>query len=154
MIRTIILSAFLLAPLTDLSGTWVINVRQSTFGRLPVPTVDSIVVTRVGSVYQFDVSSDVADTMVQHFMYPVPVRDSATTIDLPDGSRMRTRFTHHRDTVAYTSEVSSHGQPIARQRGRMYLSADGRTLTRDAIITPFSGPSTVPIHVVLVYDKR
>lgn len=146
MIRTIALSV--------LVGTWVLNVHKSTFGSFPAPTVDSIVVTRVGSVYQLDVTSDMGEASVQHFKYPVPVRDSEMTLDLPDGSRMRTTFKHHQDTVAFTSEISAQGHPTARQRGRMYPSADGRTLTRDVIITPLAGPSTAPIHVVLVYDKR
>jgi hypothetical protein len=138
----------------DLSGTWVINVRKSTFASFPVPTVDSLVVKRVGAVYQLDVTSDMGEQSVQHFTYPVPLRDSATTLDLPDGSRMHTTFAHHRDTVAFTSEVTYQGHAVARQRGHMYPSADGHTLTRDVIITPLAGPSTAPIHVVLVYDKR
>lgn len=153
-LRSIVLSGIALVAATDLSGTWVLDVHKSTFGSFPVPTVDSIVVTRVGPVYQLDVTSDMGEASVEHFTYPVPVRDSETTLDLPDGSRMRTTFTHHQDTVAFTSEVTDQGHPTARQRGRMYLSANGRTLTRDVTIMPLAGPSTAPIHVVLVYDKR
>lgn len=143
-----------LTPLFDLSGTWVINVHRSVFASLPVPTVDSLVVKRVGSIYQLDVSSDMGESSVQHFTYPVPLRDSVTTLGLPDGSSMHTVFKHHQDTVAFTTVISDKGQAVARQRGIMYPSADGRTLTRDVTITPLSGPSTTPIHVVLVYDKR
>jgi hypothetical protein len=154
VMRSIALVGLALIPLFDLSGTWVLNVHKSTFGSFPTPTVDSLVVTRVGAVYELDVTSDMGGDTVAHFTYPVPLHDSVATLDLPDGSRMQTTFTHRRDTVAFTSEISAHGQPVARQRGRMYPSADGRTLTRDVVITPLSGPSTAPIHVVLVYDKR
>jgi hypothetical protein len=152
--RAIAMIGVVLAPLIDLSGTWVLNVRKSTFASLPVPTVDSIIVKRVGPIYRLDVTSDMGEETVQHFTYPVPVRDSETTLDLPDGSRMRTTFKHHRDTVTFASEISSQGQATGRQLGHMYPSADGRTLTRDVVITPLTGPSTTPIHVVLVYDKR
>jgi hypothetical protein len=154
VMHAIAVIGIVLAPLIDLSGTWVLNVRKSTFASFPTPTVDSLVVKRVGSVYRFDVTSDMGEETVQHFTYPVPVRDSETTLDLPDSSRMRTTFTHHRDTVTFTSEVTAEGHATARQLGHMYLSADGRTLTRDVVITPLAGPSTTPIHVVLVYDKR
>ena len=143
-----------LIPLTDLSGTWVVNVHKSTFGSFAVPTVDSLVIKRVGSVYELDVTSDMGGDVVEHFTYPVPIHDSATAIDLPDGSRMHTTFTHHRDTVTFATEISAQGTPVARQRGLMYPSADGRTLTRDVTITPLSGASRAPIHVKLVYDKR
>ncbi len=152
--RFIALAALALIPLTDLAGTWVVNVHKSTFGSFPAPTVDSLVIKRVGSVYEMDVTSDMGGDKVERFTYPVPLHDSATTIDLPDGSSMHTTFTHRRDTVTFATEISAQGQPVARQRGLMYPSADGRTLTRDVTITPLSGASRTPIHVKLVYDKR
>ncbi len=148
-----VLAAVALIPLTDLTGTWVINVRKSTFGSFPAPRVDSLVITRSGPIYKMDVTSDMGGDKVERFTYPVPLHDSATTIDLPDGSSMHTSFTHHRDTVSFATEISAQGQPVARQRGLMYPSADGRTLTRDVTITPLSGASRTPIHVKLVYDK-
>jgi hypothetical protein len=152
--RFIVLAAVALIPSIDLSGTWVVNVQKSTFGSFPAPKVDSLVIKRVGSVYELDVTSDMGGDVVEHFTYPVPIHDSATAIDLPDGSRMHTTFTHHRDTVTFATEISAQGNPVARQRGLMYPSADGRTLTRDVTITPLSGASRAPIHVKLVYDKR
>jgi len=119
-----------------------------------VSTVDSIVIKRVGSIYELDVTSDMGGDAVEHFTYPVPIHDSATTLDLPDGSQMHTTFAHRRDTTSFTTEITGQGQPIARQRGLMYPSADGRTLTRDVMITPLSGASRTPIHVKLVYEKR
>ena len=152
--RFIALAAFALIPVGDLTGTWVVNVHKSTFGSFAVPKVDSIVIKRVDSVYELDVTSDMGGDVVERFTYPVPVHDSATTIDLPDGSKMHTTFTHRRDTTSFATEISAQGQPVARQRGLMYLSADGRTLTRDVTITPLAGASRAPIHVKLVYDKR
>lgn len=152
--RPITLVALALIPLTDLSGTWVINTHKSTFGTFPVPTVDSLVIKRVGTVYEMDVTSDMGGDVVERFTYPVPIHDSATTIGLPDGSQMHTTFTHHRDTTSFVTQISAQGQPVAKQRGLMYPSADGRTLVRDVTITPLSGESHAPIHVKLVYDKR
>jgi hypothetical protein len=154
IMRMIALIGVVLLPVMDLSGTWVVNVHKSRFGSFRVPTVDSLVIKRAGSVYELDVSSDMGGDVVEHFTYPVPLHDSATVLDLPDGEQMHTTFKHHRDTVTFATEISAQGKPVARQRGLMYPSADGRTLTRDVTITPLGGSSTTPIHVLLVYDKR
>jgi hypothetical protein len=150
----VLVAALLLAPPFDLSGTWVLNVGKSTLGSMAAPTVDSLIVTREGSSYHIDVTSDMGEPTIQHFAYAVPVGDGETTIDLPNGAKMHTTFRHLQDTVAFRSEISEQGRDVAHQTGRMYPSAHGRLLVRDVSITPLEGPSTAPIHVVLMYDRR
>jgi hypothetical protein len=150
----VLVAALVLAPPFDLTGTWVLNVGKSTLGSMAAPTVDSLVVTREGTSYHMDVVSDMGETTVQHFAYGVPIGDAETTIDLPNGAKMHTTFRHRQDTVTFKSEISEQGRDVAHQTGRMYPSAGGRLLIRDVSITPLEGPSTAPIHVVLVYDKR
>jgi hypothetical protein len=150
----VLVVALVFAPPFDLSGTWVLNVGKSAFGSMAAPTVDSLVVRREGASYHIDVASDMGEATVERFAFTVPIGDGETTIDLPDGGRMHTTFWHRDDTVAFRTEISEQGRDVAHQTGRMYPSGGGRVLIRDVSITPLEGPSTAPIHVVLVYDKR
>jgi hypothetical protein len=58
------------------------------------------------------------------------------------------------DTILPTSQITMRGETVATQSGRVFRSADGKTLTRDVLIQPTSTMSGDPIHVVFVYDRR
>ena len=139
---------------THLSGTWVINLAKSNFGKLPPPTVDSSTVTRAGTIYQIDATNDFGGQGRQHLTYKWPVGDGETTTDLPNGAMMHTTIKVAHDTLTFSSEISVQGKTVALQTGRVYLSPDGNSLTREMDIVPLVGPSSEPIHLLLVYDRR
>lgn len=142
------------APVTDLSGTWVINLAKSDFGTLPPPTVDSSMITRVGTTYQIDGTTDFGGQGTQHLVTTWPVGDGETTTDLPNGVSMHTTTKVQHDTTTFSSTISVQGKTVALQSGRMYRSPDGKTLTRDMEMQPLAGPNTEPMHFRLVYDRR
>jgi hypothetical protein len=140
-------------PRSDLSGTWVINIAKSHFGKLPPPTVDSVTITQMGNMYQFDATTDFGGQGRQHLVYKWPVGAGEATNDV-SGATVHTTITQHGDTLAVSSEVSMQGQTVAVQSGRVYRSPDGKTMTREADIRPMAGPSTEPIHLLFVYDRK
>jgi len=139
---------------TDITGTWVINLAKSDFGKLPPPTIDSSTVTRVGNVYQIDATSDFGGQGVQHHVLKWPVGEGETTNDLANGATIHTTTKIQHDTTTFSTTISVQGQVVALQAGRSYRSADGKTLTREMDMQPMAGPNTDPIHFRLVYDKK
>jgi hypothetical protein len=139
---------------TDLTGTWVINRTKSDFGTMPPPTIDSSTVTRVGTMYQIDATTDFGGQGTQHRVFNWPVGEGETTTELPNGASMNTTTKLQHDTTTFSSTISVQGQTVALQTGRMYRSPDGKTLTREMEIQPLGGPNTEPIHFRLVYDRR
>ena len=138
----------------DLSGTWVINLAKSNFGRLPPPTVDSFTVTRAGTMYQIEATTDFGGQGRQNLAYKWPVGEGETTTDLSNGATMHTTIKAVHDTLTYSTQISVQGQTVALQTGREYLSSNGNLLTREMDIVPLVGPSSEPIHLLLVFDRR
>jgi hypothetical protein len=137
----------------DLSGTWVVNVAKSSFAAMPAPTVDSIVVTRGDGSYQFDATTDFGGQGKQHLVYKWPIGAGEVTNNV-SGATVHTTITVKGDTLLPTSQISMQGQTVATQTGRVFRSADGKTLTRDVTVQPTSSMSGDPIHIVFVYDRR
>lgn len=142
------------SPGTDLTGTWIINIAKSNFGKLPPPTVDSLVVTRAGTMYQFDATTDVGGQGKQHIVYKWPLGAGEVTNDMGNGATAHATVKLKGDTMLVAGEVQMQSQTVATQSGRVFRSADGKSLTRDVEIQPLAGPSTDPIHLLFVYDKR
>ncbi|MFL5483664.1 MAG: hypothetical protein ACJ8AK_15890 [Gemmatimonadaceae bacterium] len=138
----------------DLTGTWIINRAKSDFGTLPPPTIDSSVVTRVGTMYEIDATNDFGGQGTQHRVIKWPVGAGETTTDLGNGATMQTTTKLANDTATFVSKISVQGQAVALQSGRVYLSADKKTLTREMDIQPLAGPSTDPLHFRMVYDRK
>jgi hypothetical protein len=138
----------------DLTGTWVVNRAKSDFGPIPPPTIDSSVVTRDGNMYQIDATSDFGGQGRQHNVIKWPTGEGESTTTLPNGATLQTTTKIQNDTITFISKVSVQGQAVALQSGRVSLSADGKTLTRELDIQPLAGPSTESLHFRLVYDKR
>jgi hypothetical protein len=139
---------------TDFTGTWVINLAKSDFGTLPPPTIDSSTVTRTGTMYQIDATTDFGGQGTQHSVLNWPVGEGETTTDLPNGATLHTTTKLQHDTTTFSSTISVQGQIVALQTGRMYRSPDGKTLTREMEIQPLAGPNTESLHFRLVYDRR
>ena len=139
---------------TDLTGTWVINRAKSDFGTMLPPTIDSSTVTRVGTMYQIEATTDFGGQGTQHQVLKWPVGDGETTTELPNGASMHMTTKLQHDTTTFSSTISVQGQTVALQTGRMYRSPDGKTLTREMEIQPLAGPNTEPMHFRLVYDRR
>lgn len=139
---------------TDLTGTWVINRAKSDFGPLPPPTIDSSTVTRVGTMYQIDATTDFGGRGMQHNVLKWPVGEGESTTDMLNGATIHTTTKLQHDTTTFTSTISVQGQTIALQSGRTYRSPDGKTLTRELDIQPLAGPNIDPMHFRLVYDKK
>jgi hypothetical protein len=142
------------SPATDLTGTWVVNLAKSNFGTLPPPTVDSFTVTRAGATYQFDATTDVGGQGKQHIMYKWPVGAGEATNDMANGATVHTTVKLKGDTMVVASEIKMQSQTVALQTGRVFRSPDGKSLTREVEIQPLGGPSTDPIRLLFVYDKR
>jgi hypothetical protein len=142
------------APGADFTGTWVINRAKSDFGTMTPPTIDSSTVTRTGSTYQIDATTDFGGQGTQHSVLNWPVGDGETTTDLPNGATLHTTTRLQHDTTTFSSTISVQGQTVALHTGRKYRSQDGKTLTREMEIQPLVGPSTESLHFRLVYDKR
>ncbi|HEY1953201.1 MAG TPA: hypothetical protein VGG76_10370 [Gemmatimonadaceae bacterium] len=138
----------------DLTGTWVINRGKSDFGTMAPPTIDSSVVTRVGAMYQVDATSDFGGQGMQHLVVKFPIGGGETTTDLPNGATIHTTTKIQGDTSTFVSTISVQGRPVALQTGRVYRSADGKTMTREIDVQPVAGPSTDPLHFRLVYDRK
>jgi hypothetical protein len=138
----------------DLTGTWLINRAKSDFGAMPPPTIDSSVVTRSGTMYQIDATTDFGGQGTQHRVIQWPVGEGETTTDLGNGATMHTTTKLAHDTATFVSNISVQGQAVALQSGRVFLSADKKTLTRELDIQPLAGPSTDPLHFRLVYDRK
>ncbi len=141
------------APASDLTGTWILNRAKSNFASLPAPTVDSMVVTRAGSMYQIDAVTDFGAQAKQEFAYKWPTGDGEVTNNV-NGAIVHTAIKMKGDTLQQTSEITMQGQTVATQNGRVFRSADGKTLTRDVEVHPTSSMSGDPIHLVFVYDRR
>lgn len=141
-------------PGTDITGTWVINRAKSDFGAMAPPTIDSSTVTRVGTMYQIDGTTDFGGQGTQHRVLKWPIGDGETTTDLPNGASIHTTTKLQHDTTTFSSTVSVQGQTVALQTGRMYRSADGKTLTRELEVEPLVGQTSEPMHFRLVYDRR
>jgi hypothetical protein len=141
------------APASDLTGTWVLNRAKSTFASLPAPTVDSMIVTRAGSMYQFDAITDFGAPAKQEYVYKWPTSDGEVTNNV-NGAIVHTAIKMKGDTIQQTSEITMQGQTVATQNGRVFHSADGKTLTRDVEVHPTSSMSGDPLHLVFVYDRR
>ena len=141
------------APASDLTGTWVINRAKSNFAMLPAPTVDSIVVTRAGNMYQFDATTDFGAQAKQEFVYRWPTGDGEVTNNVNEAI-VHSAIKMKGDTIQQTSEITREGQTVATQTGRVFRSADGKTMTREVDVRVTSTPSTDPIHLVFVYDRR
>lgn len=139
---------------TDLTGTWVINLAKSDFGALPPPTIDSSTITRVGTMYQIESTSNFGGQGVQHNVLKWPVGEGEATNELPNGATIHTTTKIQHDTTTFSSTISVQGQVVALQMGRTYRSPDGKTLTREMDIQPTAGPSSDPLHFRLVYDKK
>jgi hypothetical protein len=142
------------SPATDLTGTWIVNLAKSNFGKLPPPTVDSFTVTRTGTMYQFDATTDVGGQGKQHLVYKWPVGAGEATNDMANGATVHTTVKLHSDTMVVASEIQMQGQTVALQSGRVFRSADGKSLTREVEVQPVAGPSADPIRLLFVYDKR
>jgi hypothetical protein len=141
------------SPAGDLTGTWVINPGKSTFASMPAPTVDSLVVTRVRGMYQFETTSDFGGQGKQHLVYTWPIGEGEVTNNVT-GAIVHTTIKMKADTILPTSQITMQGETVATQTGRVFRSADGKTLTRDVLIQPASTMGGDPIHVVFVYDRR
>jgi hypothetical protein len=141
------------APAVDLSGTWVVNVAKSSFSPMAAPTIDSIVVTRGDGSYQFDATTDFGGQGRQHLVYKWPIGAGEVTNNV-SGATVHTAIAVKGDTLLPTSQITMQGQTVATQTGRVFRSADGKTLTRDVTVQPTSSMSGDPIHVVFVYDRR
>lgn len=139
---------------TDFTGTWVINRAKSDFGTMPPPTIDSSIVTRVGTMYQIDATSDFGGQGTQHRVLKWPAGEGESTTEMPEGPTIHTTTKLQHDTTTFSSTISVQGQIVALQSGRMYLSPDGKTLTRELEIQPLAGPSNEAFHFRLVYDRR
>jgi hypothetical protein len=137
----------------DFTGTWVVNIAKSSFGSFPAPTVDSIVVTRADNMYQFETTTDFGGQGKQHLIYKWPIGAGEVTNNVT-GAIVHTTVTMKGDTIVPTSQVTMQGETVATQTGRVFRSADGKTLTRDVLIQPTSTMAGEPIHVVFVYDRR
>src|SRR6476646_7852197 len=116
---------------TDISGTWVINLAKSNFGPLLPPTIDSSVVTRIGTMYQIDATTDFGGRGTQHQVLKWPVGEGETTTAMPNGATVHTTTKVQHDTTTFSTAISVQGQTVAHQSGRTYLSPDGKTLTRE-----------------------
>ena len=138
----------------DLTGTWVINRTKSDFGTMPPPTIDSSTITRVGTLYQIDATSDFGGRGTQHNVLKWPVGAGETTNDMANGVSIHTTTRLQHDTTTFSSTISMQGQVVALQTGYTYRSPDGKTLTREMDIQPMAGPNTDAIHFRLVYDKK
>jgi type IV secretory pathway protease TraF len=141
------------SPAGDLSGTWVVNVGKSSFSPMTAPTVDSIVVTRADDSYQFDATSDFGGQGKQHLVYKWPIGAGEVTNNI-NGAIVHTTIAVKGDTLLPTSQITMQGETVATQKGRVFRSADGKTLTRDVVVQPASSMSGDPIHIVFVYDRR
>lgn len=142
------------APGTDISGTWVINHAKSNFGPLPPPTIDSSTVTRIGTAYRIEATTDFGGRGTQHQVLKWPVGEGETTTDLPNGATIRTTTKIQHDTTTFSTAISVQGETVAIQTGRTYLSPDGKTLTREMEVQPMAGPNDEPMRFRLVYDRR
>lgn len=132
----------------------VINLAKSNFGKLPPPTVDSFTVTRAGTMFQIEAITDFGGQGRQNLAYKWPVGEGETTTDLSNGATMHTTIKAVHDTLTYSTQISVQGQTVALQTGREYLSSNGNLLTREMDIVPLVGPSSEPIHLLLVFDRR
>jgi len=141
------------SPPGDLTGSWVINPGKSSFASMPAPTVDSLVVTRVKGMYQFETTTDFGGQGKQHLVYTWPIGEGEVTNNV-SGAIVHTTIKMKADTILPTSQITMQGETVATQSGRVFRSADGKTLTRDVLIQPASTMSGDPIHVVFVYDRR
>jgi hypothetical protein len=141
------------APASDLTGTWILNRAKSTFASLPAPTVDSMVVTRAGNMYQFDAITDFGAQAKQEYIYKWPTGDGEVTNNV-NGAIVHTAIKMMGDTIQQTSEITMQGQTVATQKGRVFHSADGKTLTRVVDVHPTSSMSGDPLHLEFVYDRR
>jgi hypothetical protein len=139
---------------TDITGTWVINRVKSDFGMMAPPTIDSSTVTRAGTMYQIDGITDFGGQGTQHRVLKWPIGEGETTTDLPNGATIHTTTKLQHDTTTFSSTISVQGQTVALQTGRMYRSADGKTLTRELEVQPLVGQDAQPMHFRLVYDRR
>jgi hypothetical protein len=141
------------AQAIDVTGTWVIDMAKSDFGKFPPPSFDTSRVTRRGNQYRVESITDFGGQGPQHIVYMWPVGDGDVINDLPNGATMKTTTKMHGDTITFVSQVIVNGNAVASQTGRMYETA-AATLTREVDIQPLVGQSAAPLHFVLVYQRR